>query len=604
MDLRPEELSDKIIGELAEYFGNNVHFGGLKPTGMGADHRGTSKLPASRGSDMKTLEAAEHARDEENALALADTLKHRRKKRASRSSSSSGDKQAKKTSTGVVWGAGPESNEDSDGKSDEEMEMEEEAGSSMVITTPMPVPASTIQRPSSLRKKILDIKAARSSSEVAPPASSSSSSSSSSVVPQPGVEVPAPLPNGPRGATPPLDNAKRVMRQENAEKMLEPYVLLCDGDFGHTNFIMNSSTPSNEICAKTHGGASMTQQPADTGRGHAIMRQMMHSSDFRYEDNHSDPSGNGWEELKRVLREHLTPALFRNVWKALCHLSVKAGKAFAPSTVQSGFNTSGLITYEGMRQWAETSGETHFSDYNAILSVNPHYRKLSPAQAQLVTDSIPMFGNIMMEKGLIYEEDLDDFFKGKEGIDNHVQPPVHFQSLNNKSVHNQRAAIISNGPFRERVSMLAQDKQNQQVNKKWRIERRQLELKRAVVEANREKALRTNQEREARLEAGRKTTEANRFDSLTRPYTNTATSTRAGRGAAPVSSSSVSSGEVTAPVAPAQAGPKKHIKQCFVCHDPLENPVKCGAKSCRTVACDREDCQIAFARHREFAHTT
>ena len=119
----------------------------------------------------------------------------------------------------------------------------------------------------------------------------------------------------------------------------------------------------------------MTQQPADTGRGHGIMRRLIQSSEFRYEDNHSDPTGNAWQELKRVLKAHLPPALFRNVWKALCHLSVKASKAFSPSTVQSGFDTSGLITYKGMRERAEPPGEggekAHFSDYIKILRCQP-----------------------------------------------------------------------------------------------------------------------------------------------------------------------------------------------------------------------------------------
>ena len=77
----------------------------------------------------------------------------------------------------------------------------------------------------------------------------------------------------------------------------------------------------------------------------------------------------------------------------------------------------------------------------------------------MVRDSIPVFGKMIMEKGLIYEEDFDRFFEGEEGVDNHVQAPAHHQNLNNGSVHNQRAAIISNGCFRERVSMLEQDKQ-------------------------------------------------------------------------------------------------------------------------------------------------
>ena len=97
-------------------------------------------------------------------------------------------------------------------------------------------------------------------------------------------------------------------------------------------------------------------------------------------------------------------------------------------------------------------------------------RDLDTQQAQIVIDSIPMFGNMIMEKGLIYEEDFDQFFEDFEGVDNHVQAPAHHQSLNNGSVHNQRAAIISNGCFRERVSMLEQDKQLQLVNKKWRKE--------------------------------------------------------------------------------------------------------------------------------------
>lgn len=42
----------------------------------------------------------------------------------------------------------------------------------------------------------------------------------------------------------------------------------------------------------------MTQKPADTGRGHGILRQMVHCSEFRYEDNYSDPTGNAWQVLK------------------------------------------------------------------------------------------------------------------------------------------------------------------------------------------------------------------------------------------------------------------------------------------------------------------
>lgn len=215
-----------------------------------------------------------------------------------------------------------------------------------------------------------------------------------------------------------------------------------------------------------------------------------------------------------------------------------------------------------------------------------------------------MFGNMIMEKGLIYEEDFDRFFEGKEGIDNHVQAPAHHQSLNNGSVHNQRATIISNGCFRERVSMLEQDKQLQLVNKKWRKEGKIKDAKKAREIAEQEKALLANQEREARQQAQRDTTEAYRLDGLARPYTNSATSTRGGRGGLSISGSSASSAPFPAPAARVTSGPKKQIKQCFVCLTPLENPVKCGAKSCRTVACDQEACQTAFKRHRENAHTT
>ena len=113
-----------------------------------------------------------------------------------------------------------------------------------------------------------------------------------------------------------------------------------------------------------------------------------------------------------------------------------------------------------------------------------------------------------------------------------------------------------------------------------------------------------NQEREARQQAQRDTTEAYRLDGLARPYTNSATSTRGGRGGLTTSGSSASSAPFSAPAARVTDGPKKQIKQCFVCHTPLENPVKCGAKSCRTVACDQEACQTAFKRRRENAHTT
>ncbi len=39
--------------------------------------------------------------------------------------------------------------------------------------------------------------------------------------------------------------------------------------------------------------------------------------EFRYEDDNSDPTGNAWLVLKWVLRAHLPPPLYRNVWKAL-----------------------------------------------------------------------------------------------------------------------------------------------------------------------------------------------------------------------------------------------------------------------------------------------
>ena len=148
--------------------------------------------------------------------------------------------------------------------------------------------------------------------------------------------------------------------------------------------------------------------------------------------------------------------------------------------------------------------------------------------------------------------------------------------------------------------MLEQDKQLQLVNKKWRKERIIEEKEKALEIAKQEKALRVNQEREARQQAQRNTTEANRLDGLARPYTNSATSTRGERGGLTNSGSSSSS----ALAAPAAVGPKKQIKRCFVCYTPLENPVKCGAKSCRVVACDKEACQTAFEQHRENAHTT
>ena len=349
---------------------------------MGADHRGTRKLPASRGSDTATLEAVEEADDTENGLAIAHALKPRAAKRAKGSSTSSDGKQSKNTRAARPRTPAPESEEDAEDKSGDEEGNKEEEGPPMEIEMPIQMQPPTDVRPSSIRKRLLAIKMARLPLTPPPPAGASSSSSSSSGVTQPVVGPMGLLPIRPRGATPPMDGEDRAMLRKKAEAMLESYVLLCDGDYGHTNFFMNTETPCTEISAKTHGGASMTQQPADTGRGHAILRKMIHSSEFHYEDNHSDPTGNAWKELNGVLNAHLPPALFRNVWKALCHLSVKASKAFSPSTVQSGFDTSGLITYKGMREWAEPPGEgggkAHFSDYTKILSVNPHFRDLGP----------------------------------------------------------------------------------------------------------------------------------------------------------------------------------------------------------------------------------
>ena len=47
----------------------------------------------------------------------------------------------------------------------------------------------------------------------------------------------------------------------------------------------------------------MTQKPADTGRGHGILRQMVHCSEFRYEDNYSDPTGNAWQVASPTLQK-------------------------------------------------------------------------------------------------------------------------------------------------------------------------------------------------------------------------------------------------------------------------------------------------------------
>ena len=193
-DLVPEEVPGDIVEDLAEYFGKKVHLGGLNPTGMGADNRGTSKLPPSRSSDIMTLEAAEEADNTENGLAIAHALKPRAAKRAKGSSTSSDGKQSKNTHAARPRTPAPETKEDSEGELDEETEKGEEQGSPMEVATPMPVQAVANERPSSLRKKILAIKEARLASPAPQPAGASSSSSSSSGVPHPAV--------GSGGATP------------------------------------------------------------------------------------------------------------------------------------------------------------------------------------------------------------------------------------------------------------------------------------------------------------------------------------------------------------------------------------------------------------------
>ena len=142
--------------------------------------------------------------------------------------------------------------------------------------------------------------------------------------------------------------------------------------------------PEGEHIAKTHGGASMTQSPCDTQHGHGILRSEIHSSDFKYGKRYSHPHGAGWEVIRNKLKACFAPQLFDIVWKAFCHLSPKIKKAFSTSNVQSGFNISGLVTYERMRLWESSMDREPYCCMHRIISVWPGFGKLNPEQANLV----------------------------------------------------------------------------------------------------------------------------------------------------------------------------------------------------------------------------
>lgn len=385
----------------------------------------------------------------------------------------------------------------------------------------------------------------------------------------------------PLGASAPMTEEEAELHRELINDEYTNCAFLFDGDFQHVKVGSLLASDGGEILAKTHGGASMTQSPCDTGHGHAIMRAELKNSAFRHGDQYSDPPGAGWAEIKKILAAHLTTAMNKSAWKGLCYVNQKVEKAFSTSNVISGFDKSGLCTRESYQAFIDGRCP-HWCDVDKILGINPHFNKLNDDDAKFVIESIPGFAKSMAEDGLLYETVMDEKLRHCEGADNNVAKPEHLMPFNNQAMQYQRAAIINNCALRERYPMLAEDK----AAKKLRLplDRKEDKFRKELREAAQQQS--RGEEAGARPTAVRVVTETSEQEAVVSTARTQVTQT---------ASSSTSA-----------TRKKPHVFKCTICNKDEDATVEiyrtCHHKNCKNIYCSHVVCNSAFNRHTSCAH--
>jgi len=214
---------------------------------------------------------------------------------------------------------------------------------------------------------------------------------------------------GAQAAAPPTQPPRLPLGHMGKEEMRKKFALwvcLFDGDYPQINVLTKLSLFHEEIRAKTHGGASMTQAPCDTQARHGLLRRLLRDSEYKHGDSYAYPPGSGWAEVKRVIFDSLSPALSKSAWRAICFMYEKISKAFSLGNVVSGFDVSVLATCRQLQAFRNGSFP-FWCDVEHILGVNPHFQNLSEEDAKFVIDTISPFPDKMMSVGLLYEDEMN-----------------------------------------------------------------------------------------------------------------------------------------------------------------------------------------------------
>eukprot|EP01038_Epipyxis_sp_PR26KG_P013623 gene13623-18281_t len=169
------------------------------------------------------------------------------------------------------------------------------------------------------------------------------------------------------------------------------YVMLChpdisDEDHSNNNQSSSSHPPTSSSSSSSHPPVFIRKDPAvvqerfrkmalaSDGALSQIMRYWMSSKNqiipqFRYDQNHNeDPRGEKWIHLQEILMKYLDGASFNSIWSCLQRAEAFISKAFNKMNVESAFMESGVYPFNAQK----------------ILSRNPHFRKLSKDDADLV----------------------------------------------------------------------------------------------------------------------------------------------------------------------------------------------------------------------------
>ena len=216
-------------------------------------------------------------------------------------------------------------------------------------------------------------------------------------------------------------------------------VLIRDGAFPAINATNKIHTRNLEkqfciLFAKWAAGCSMTQSFNDAGFMHKNLHSLFSSNHYRYDDV-TDPPGEVYGQLKQYLQLYLEPASLRTVWKCFCSAESIIDKACTELNVMSALKSTGVTP----------------RDNKPILGKNPEFGMLTDrTKIDKVLNCIDHFTDLYDQKGMVMEEEYDEYFLEDDDID--TQPPRVGMPLNEMSTNRQRFLIDSHPQFLLEVS--------------------------------------------------------------------------------------------------------------------------------------------------------